>query len=84
MKSQQAKTKANEEAMFTENQRLLIQLALAKWVQQQHTSWEELHFSGSYSNFHDSGFLIDSLSMVLIQMFNLEGIQGLCQDSDDI
>lgn len=35
MKAQQAKTKANEEAMFNENQRLLHDLASARCVQHQ-------------------------------------------------
>lgn len=33
MKAQQAKSKANEEAMFNENQRLLNELASTRWVQ---------------------------------------------------
>lgn len=33
MKAQQANSKANEEAMFDENQRLLNELAFTRWVQ---------------------------------------------------
>lgn len=32
MKTQQAKSKANEEAMFSENQRLLNELTFTRWV----------------------------------------------------